>query len=72
MVTLERLLIADGVLQKIIEEGYISEDKVEEFAEEASKTSRAHAHDFKVQMGLEDEVAKSSAVDNGDIDERRD
>jgi hypothetical protein len=66
MVTLERLLIADGVLQKIIEEGYISEDKVEEFAEEASKTSRAHSRDFKVQMGLEDEIAESSVVDDGE------
>jgi len=69
MLTIERLLIADGVLQKAIEEGYISQDKVDEFAEQTRKNRIQHSYNLEEQLGL---VAKDTAendVTTSDLDE---
>jgi len=54
MKTLERLLLADSVLQELIEQGVVTEEEVQEIAEEQAETSAEHIKNFKEQMELQE------------------
>lgn len=48
------LLLADSVVKELVREGYVEEETVMDIAERQYELSKAHAEDFRKQMGLDE------------------